>query len=278
MNIFHYAENARDTEGLSLLYRTALRLNDNPSCIYCESNLRLLYYEDLLDGIPDNPLSYFNKQEHFIKVYFCPVCGWWGYFKILNCSGSGCWYIYDYGTVGVLKNLDLQDISTPLEDVIKFLLAKYEARFTMNPRLFEETVGSVFRNIGFEALVTAYSGDGGIDIILEKEDKVIGVQVKRTKKKIEAEQIRTLAGTLLYNKMNHGVFVTTSKYRSGAISVSHNYLEKGYKIDLIDDEKFFDALKISKIPSYRSYEDFRMVNDVSSYKLIRLFGDKKAPF
>ena len=62
----------------------------------------------------------------------------------------------------------------------RYLTAKYEERFIINPRLFEETVASVFKSIGYFTRVTAYQNDGGIDIILDGNDnKVIGVQVKR---------------------------------------------------------------------------------------------------
>jgi len=55
------------------------------------------------------------------------------------------------------------------------------------------TVASVFRDCGFHARVTSYSGDGGIEVILERGDETIGVQVKRYKSAIDAEQIRSLA-------------------------------------------------------------------------------------
>lgn len=278
MSIFHYSECARDTKGLNELYRAALKLNANPVCNYCSTKLKLLHNENLLPNYTRNSGSYFTHEEHRLKVYFCPACGWWGMFKILNLSGKDCWYIYDYGMVGVLKNFDLQDITTPLEEVKKYLLAKYESRFTCHPKLFEQTVGSVFRNLGFDALVTAFSGDDGIDVILKKDNKTIGVQVKRTINKIEAEQIRSLVGALVLNNMRNGVFLTTSKYRSGAVTVSHDYTEKGYKIDLLDGDAFYDALKISQIQSYNSYENFLSQNNVSPDNLIKLFGDKRAPY
>jgi restriction system protein len=54
--------------------------------------------------------------------------------------------------------------------------------------MFEETVASVFRSLGYDATVTAYSGDGGIDVILHKGEERIGVQVKRYRNSISVEQ------------------------------------------------------------------------------------------
>lgn len=89
--------------------------------------------------------------------------------------------------------------------------------FEAHPKLFEDVVCSVFRDFGWNARVTACSGDDGIDVVLDGEsDSTVGVQVKRYKKekKIEAEQIRSLAGALLVNGHTKGIFVTTSSSSS----------------------------------------------------------------
>jgi restriction endonuclease Mrr len=41
----------------------------------------------------------------------------------------------------------------------------------MNPKLFEDTVASVFQEHGYQARVTGQSGDGGIDVVLDGADK-----------------------------------------------------------------------------------------------------------
>jgi hypothetical protein len=81
--------------------------------------------------------------------------------------------------VGSLKELNLADISIPLAEVRDYLAARYNARFQIHPRLFEETVGAVFSGLGYAVVVTAYSGDNGIDVIMRRSDDLIGVQVKR---------------------------------------------------------------------------------------------------
>ena len=49
-----------------------------------------------------------------------------------------------------------------------------------------------FGDLGYRARVTAYSGDDGIDVILDgDDDKAVGVQVKRYKNRIEVDQIRS---------------------------------------------------------------------------------------
>lgn len=155
-----------------------------------------------------------------------------------------------------MRNLDLKDISTPVEEVRRYLLAKYDQRLKASPKLFEDVVGSVFSSIGFDVEVTAYSGDNGIDVFLRQGESQIGVQVKRTKNAIEVEQIRALTGALVLHGITRGVFVTTSRFRSGAHSHVATYGSRGYQIELLDAEKFFELMKLAQQPMYEAIEDF----------------------
>lgn len=213
-------------------------------CIFCNSNMQEIYEKKLKKK---NAWNF----EHVKRIRICPVCGWWTVIKKYGENGPVCGdpTIYQrYGAAAVLKKLDLTDISTPIEDVSQYLVAKYDDRFTMHPRLFEETVAAVFRNIGYYAQTTAYQKDGGIDIVLEgKDHKVVGVQVKRHKNSIKVSQIREFAGALIENDMTKGIFVTTSRFQSGAFKSATNFEKRGIGIELIDSNRFYDALQIKKI-------------------------------
>lgn len=79
------------------------------------------------------------------------------------------WRITLFATA-VLQELALSNIDTPLDQVRKYLIRHFDARHTLHPRLFEETVASVFRDFGYDTTVTAYSNDGGIDVVLLDEN------------------------------------------------------------------------------------------------------------
>lgn len=188
------------------------------------------------------------------EARLCLYCGWWSRnerFRKLDYEefkDSGCrlhYYSMD-GACGQLKALDLKDIETPLEEVNRYLVAKYQDRFEVNPRKYEEVVGSVFRSLGYQSEVTAYQKDGGIDVILRDAGSTIGVQVKRYKQKIEAEQIRSLAGALILNDHTSGIFVTTSSFRAGAVKAGKDFVSRGIPIELFDANRFYDALKIAE--------------------------------
>ena len=191
-------------------------------------------------------------EEH-LRV--CPICGWWTTFRETITTGRMV-EVRAYAAIGALKVLDLTDVQAPLDEVRSYLAAKYESRFQLNPRLFEETVASVFRDIGYAARVTAYSGDDGIDVILDgPTGDTIGVQVKRYREKITVAQIRELTGALVINGLTRGIFVTTSDFQSGAQRTAALSLQHGVAIELVNAKRFFDALCFAQRCRYSSSDD-----------------------
>lgn len=173
------------------------------------------------------------------------------------------------GACAQLRTLSLSDISTPVEHIRQYLLAKYDARFEVHPKTFEDVVAAVFRDSGYKAEVTAYQGDGGIDVILRSPtDETVGVQVKRYKHTIEVEQIRAFAGALLLNDLPGGIFVTTSAYQYGAHDAARRFGARGLPIELIDADRFYDALRLSRRPMYTDFDDWhREIEDVEEQVL-----------
>lgn len=156
-----------------------------------------------------------------------------------------------------LRTFDLLDIKLPLEEIRQFLAARYEKRNDLHPRHLEEAVASVFRDHGLEAIVTSYSRDGGIDVVLQRSgESFIGVQVKRTKNQISAEQIRAFVGALFIGGYTKGVYVTTSSFQPGAFSVAKSASVRGTPVELVDHRKLFDLLKVVKRRPFRSFEDW----------------------
>jgi restriction system protein len=217
-------------------------------CLYCQTPLTRIDEKEWR-GPTD-----INRGGTLVDA--CLTCGWWTvwryhadpYYPELGTNSSG--------TVGVLRELDLTDITQPLEDVQAFLTAKFESRHSIDPKLFEHTVASVFRNLGYSSRVTAYTNDAGIDVILDgPNDTTIGVQVKRYRNTIKAEHIRALLGALILGGHTSGVFVTTSSFQSGAFKAARQAASWGMPIELIDSSRFYDALKIAQRTTYTNIDD-----------------------
>jgi restriction system protein len=80
---------------------------------------------------------------------------------------------------------------------------------------FEEAVASVYRNLGYKAEVSKQGGDGGIDIILTKENKRIAVQCKAHKKPVGPAVARDLFGTMNHYGYEEGILVSRNGFTVG---------------------------------------------------------------
>lgn len=221
-------------------------------CAFCRQPLQLLHAQS-------DKISTVKSAGVFEKrLFVCPTCGWWRAegWQDIDDFVHGEQFRSIHGAAASLRELDLTDLSSPIDEVRSYLAARYDQRFTMHPRLFEETVASVFAGLGYNPVVTAYSGDDGIDVILERGQEKIGVQVKRYRHAIDVEQIRSLAGALVLGDMTRGIFVTTSSFQRGAPSTARALATRGYQIELLDAQRFYDALKLAQRNFYGSFAEF----------------------
>jgi hypothetical protein len=214
-------------------------------CIYCRTMLLRL------------PSASFGKDEKrlFVQLSLCAQCGWWSVYRVHQNEHprtAGLAEGYS-GSIGCLMQLDATDISLPIDEVRKYLCAKGDSIFDVHPRKLEDIVCSVFNHLGWKARATAHSGDKGIDVILDGRDgSTIGVQVKRYKKerRIETEQIRSLAGALMQGGHTKGIFVATSNYRRGAEQTAQDLRAVGLPIELMNAERFLKMLGIAQQNSF----------------------------
>lgn len=188
--------------------------------------------------------------------------------KIVGEEYTGRDRYYTRAGTAILKRLDLADIQIPVEDVRQYLTVKYADRFKVHPRKFEEVVGSVFQDHGFDVQVTAYSGDDGLDVILTKDAETIGVQVKRYKDRIGVEQIRSLTGALVLNGLTKGVYLTTSSFQRGAERTCERLKHRGYAIELIDGERFLNALGIAQRNAFKVLQDFPVQEAIKNFSIV----------
>lgn len=266
MAIWEYDGQVEDKE----LVSEALLLKNCPFCV--NHLFKLIDKEQPRRELADRAYKIEN-----LLAEACSICGWWRVSRSTigrsaytgECSNKPRDMHHRYGAIPHLRNLDISDISIPVSEVRDFLTAKYESRYKVHPRLFEETVASVFHDHGYHAKVTAYSGDGGIDVVLDgKRGEEIGVQVKRYKGSISVEQIRAFTGALLIGGYTKGIFVTTSRFQAGANKTARLAELRGIRIELMDAEMFYDALKIAQRTFFRSKEDLQ--DQLQKHNLIHL--------
>lgn len=110
----------------------------------------------------------------------------------------------------------------------------------LNHQEFEEFIADLLRAMGYEARVTAYSQDGGVDVIAHRdplgvEPPLIKVQVKHTTNPISAPTVQQLIGTQASNELS--LLVTLGTYTRDAVSIER--VRQGLRLitgeDLITD-------------------------------------------
>ena len=111
-----------------------------------------------------------------------------------------------------------------------------------SPRFFEQLVVELLLKMGYGGSLKdagkaiGQSGDGGIDGII-KEDKlgldVIYIQAKRWENVVGSKEIRNFVGSLVGQKANKGVFITTSGFTRDALEYVKTIT---HKVILIDGE------------------------------------------
>src|SRR5271165_5537991 len=120
MSIWDYSSQTRDDLTRVLACRT---------CPYCEGGLQ---------SLPKDPLMHPWGDSEEWRVVVCQQCGWWKTEKWQHLhEGRLSRAFLTAATAGALKSLALADISTPLEEVRAYLVAKYESRHDLDPQLFE---------------------------------------------------------------------------------------------------------------------------------------------
>lgn len=243
-------------------------LQDASTCVFCSSVMRTLAGDALPAAVCKG-----MSVSHRRVLLGCPSCGWWSAYYL---DAGAPYETYDGGyaelrqSVGVLKELDPSDLSVPVDELRSYLAARYEGRFDVHPRKYEEIVAGVFADFGYRVRVTSYSGDEGIDVfVLEgNNNATAGVQVKRYRRKITAEQIRAFLGALVLQGLTTGIHVTTSSYQRGAVRAAKNALQqRGIAVNLIDAPRFYDALHITTRTTHPDPDDrvapyFRAWHDI----------------
>ncbi len=80
--------------------------------------------------------------------------------------------------------------------------------FKISPKQFEQEVANWFVMKGYNAIVTKYSGDGGVDIILQKDGDMEYVQCKQYQNHVQVGTIRELYGVMASDGIKHGYIVS----------------------------------------------------------------------
>ena len=153
--------------------------------------------------------------------------------------------------------------------VTNFLLSKgggMKDRYVMlsdlqrtDPFAVEEYIANIFRKMGFDYVrITPQMGDGGIDVLMEKNGVRYGVQVKRYAQDhyVQVEEVRAVIGSREQLHLDKVIFVTTSSYTRFVwenIRKDNIYLIDGRGLDNLGSSVFAGRFRESVLPGWENF-------------------------
>ncbi len=94
--------------------------------------------------------------------------------------------------------------------------------FNGNPYDFETRCASILNKNGFSATTTPQSGDQGVDVIAQYNDKTIALQCKMYKHPVGNKAVQEIHSGQKYYNADYGCIVTTSSYTSSAYNLAQS--------------------------------------------------------
>ena len=113
---------------------------------------------------------------------------------------------------------------------------------SIDPYEFEREIAVLFESKGFQVTVTKGSGDGGIDILMSKDNKKSIVQCKRYKTKVSPSTVRDLYGVMVSGKYHAGYVVCPSGFSKKSFEFS-----KDKKIVLIGLKRIMEMVNQDEV-------------------------------
>jgi hypothetical protein len=108
---------------------------------------------------------------------------------------------------------------------------KREYWLSLDGWAFEHAISTLFRGKGYTAFVTPGSNDGGVDIVLVKDQEKVIVQCKNHRSPAAPAMVRDLYGSMVHEGAASAILVCTGGFTSGTKEFA-----KGKPIELIDLE------------------------------------------
>lgn len=91
---------------------------------------------------------------------------------------------------------------------------------TMDGYVFEDLVAQIFKKNGYIIKQTSYSGDQGVDVIAQKNDEFIAIQVKRYSSKVDNSAIQQVVAGAMHYGCNKKMVITNNFFTSSAESLA----------------------------------------------------------
>ena len=149
---------------------------------------------------------------------------------------------------GLVKQISIQAVELIVKEIEKLLKVPIEsledieqqlnAVDRMTGREFEEFLAKLFKQLGYQVMLTKASADYGADLVIQKQGIKVVVQVKRKQSSVGIEAVQQVVAAIAHYQANLGMVITNSKFTENAknLAVSN-------KVELWDREDLKNVFK-----------------------------------
>ena len=129
---------------------------------------------------------------------------------------------------------------------VEAILVKPAIIDSLDPRFFEELIGSLYSRLGFEVLLTKRTRDGGRDIVAVGESAnslikfIVECKRYRRDRKVGIAPVQRLWGVKMSEGATKAVLATTSTFTSGAKKFERQHI---WELQLLDYSQVIAMLK-----------------------------------
>ena len=122
----------------------------------------------------------------------------------------------------------------------------------MHPKKYEDLVGGVFGDLGYQIRVTAYQGTKELTSSSSMATRTTSSACKSSGIVARSKLLRSGSSpaALVLNGMTKGVFVTASSFTKGARGTARAFRKSGLAIQLWDAPTFYDKLRLRRCSPY----------------------------
>ena len=103
---------------------------------------------------------------------------------------------------------------------------------------FENTLKLIFEGLDYTVSTTQTSGDFGVDLILKRNGKTIGLQAKRYKSKVSLDAVQEITSGIMHYNLSEAWVVTNNYFTKPAMK-----LAQSTNVQLIDRDGLTQCVK-----------------------------------
>lgn len=193
-------------------------------------------YQERFDQCPFCSSEFERPYENH---YNCPLCGFsWK---------SDSWDHYGEGSnreggsleIATIKQFSLGSSEVSLAELGTHLTMVKSDLFNLPPRRFEELIGDIYRNSGFQVRLTKQSRDGGVDLYLldsGREQEIVECKRYAQHRRVSVNVVREILGVQLEKEIPRAKIVSTSGFTAPSKELAGK-ISKGssaFEVELVD--------------------------------------------